>query len=114
MRQCHQCGTEWTGEKAVPGPKEYCEVCSAYLHCCLNCRFRKQGRHNECAIPNTDWVGDREGPNFCEHFEFVDAAPTTPLENDVEASTAFRALFGDIDPPKNKYPSSFEDLFSGD
>jgi len=114
MRRCHNCGTEWVSEKKVPGPKEYCETCSAYLHCCLNCRHRTPGRHNECAVPNTDWVGDRAGPNFCEHFEFTDASDAQLPEDDAEVSTAFRALFGDIETPRDEKPMSFEDLFDGD
>jgi len=75
MKRCHKCGTEWKGEevaKKQPAVKDYCEKCSAYLHCCLNCRFYDKYAHNQCRIGTTDWVGDREGPNFCDEFEFAD------------------------------------------
>ena len=114
MRRCHQCGTEWVSERQEPGPKEYCDVCSAYLHSCLNCRFHERGRPNDCTVPNSDWVGDRKGPNFCEHFEFRESDDTPPLEEDAEISSAFRALFGDIETPRDEKPMSFEDLFDGD
>jgi hypothetical protein len=28
-----------------------------------------QGKPNDCIIPNTEKVADREGPNFCDAFE---------------------------------------------
>ena len=28
--------------------------------------------HNECLEVGTDMVRDREGPNFCDYFVFVD------------------------------------------
>ena len=73
MKRCYKCGEPWVSEKKQPAVKEYCETCSAYLHCCLNCRFHDKSRHNECRIGTTEWVGDREGANFCDEFEFRDA-----------------------------------------
>ena len=73
MKRCHRCGHEWAAEKRQPAVKETCEQCNAYLHCCLNCRFREPGRPNECQIPNTEGIGDRAGCNFCDEFEFADA-----------------------------------------
>lgn len=113
MPRCHNCGAAWVSEKKAPGPKEYCETCSAYLHCCLNCRFHTPGRHNECAIPETDWVGDRAGANFCDQFEFRDGEDGLPAD-DQEMGAAFKALFGDIETPRKAGPLSFDDLFDGD
>ena len=72
MKKCHKCGHAWVSEKKMPAVKEYCETCSAYLHCCLNCRFYEPKLHNQCAIPTTDWVGDKAGANFCDEFDFRD------------------------------------------
>lgn len=96
MRLCHRCGRPWVSEKKIPGVKEYCEQCSAYLHCCLNCRFYDPKVHNQCAIPTTDWVGDKEGANFCDEFVFRDAQSES--QDQGEASSArekLDTLFGD-------------------
>ncbi|MBI4560107.1 MAG: hypothetical protein HY706_21140 [Candidatus Hydrogenedentes bacterium] len=115
MRRCHHCGAEWVNEKKQPGVKEYCDQCSAYLHCCLNCRYHDPLVHNECHIPTTDWVADKAGANFCDEFEFTDAATESADESgrdrargelgrlfgtesrkcEAEALDAFKKLMGD-------------------
>ncbi len=112
---CHKCHRDWeAGGKPRPGFKETCLNCGAYLHSCKNCRFHRPSMHNQCYIPNTEWVGDRAGANFCEEFEF---AMTDPAAGDGEtareaAKPSFEALFGNNSeagqaPP----PSGFDDLF---
>jgi len=95
--------------KRQPGVKEFCAKCSAYLHCCLNCRFRDPALHNECAIPNTEWVGDRKGANFCDEFEFADTSPGTGSSDAKQdkARQAFEGLFGATAPK----PKTLDDLF---
>ena len=113
MRKCHRCGAEWDGIKRVPGVKEFCTSCSGYLHCCLNCRHRNPAYHNQCAIPNTVWVGDKAGTNFCDEFEFQDAAAES---KDAKASdsarTALDGLFGDTAiPSETEKLDQFKKLF---
>ena len=96
MRKCHRCATEWDSIKRVPGVKEFCSKCSAYLHCCLNCRHHNPAYHNQCAIPNTDWVGDKAGANFCDEFEFATAGAPSKETRDAQTSrSALDSLFGD-------------------
>jgi len=96
MRKCHRCGAEWDSIKRVPGVKEFCGNCSAYLHCCLNCRHHNPAYHNQCAIPNTDWVGDKAGANFCDELEFIDASSAAKGPGaGPSARTALDGLFGD-------------------
>lgn len=97
MKQCHQCKTPWVSEKKQPGPKEFCDSCGAYIHCCLNCRFYNPAKHNECAIGTTDWVGDKAGLNFCDEFEFSDADANNS-EKLEEGRVGLDALFGDESP----------------
>lgn len=102
MRQCHTCGREWTGEKQ-PAVKEVCGQCGAYLHCCLNCKFFDDHAHNKCYIPNTDWVGDRAGCNFCDEFTFADAElDAKGGTRKAKARDALGQLFGDEDGVKEK------------
>ena len=97
MKQCHQCGAPWDGGgKKQPGVKDICDNCSAYLHCCLNCRYYDPSAHNECYIPTTEWVGDKAACNFCDEFEFADAAAeTTDDQAGDQARNALDSLFGD-------------------
>jgi len=102
MRKCHRCGTEWDSIKRVPGVKEFCAKCSAYLHCCLNCRHHNPAYHNRCAIPNTDWVGDKAGTNFCDEFEFADPAAAAKDSADTNsARKTLDTLFGDAPSSSN-------------
>lgn len=104
MMKCHKCGQEWTTDKRVklPGVKETCLGCGSYLHCCLNCKFHDAAKHNECTVPNADWVVDKEGANFCDHFQFADAeADAFGAAKESQARSALDALFGDTDEPSD-------------
>ena len=113
MRQCYKCGKEWVSDKKQPSFKEFCDDCSAYLHCCLNCRFYDKHAHNHCRIPTTEWVADREGPNFCEDLEFADAAvESAGNEEKRNALDAFDALFDESpEGAPHKGPTDFKKLF---
>lgn len=111
MKRCHRCGAPWVSDKTQPGVKEYCDTCSSYYHCCLNCRFHDTSRPNECYIPGTEGIADRAGANFCDEFEFLDAE--TEKANKVaqtDAERAFFELFGEEPQPPDK-PKALEDLF---
>lgn len=112
MKQCHKCGAEWTDTLKQPGPKDFCTHCTAFLHCCKNCRFFAPGRHNQCQIPNTEWVGDRAGLNFCDEFEFADQL--TDTKHPPKQDESLNALFGDVSSsPRNREDAkdNFEKLF---
>lgn len=109
---CQKCGAPWESEALQPAFKEYCLKCSAWLHSCLHCRFHRRTAPNQCEIPGTEAVRDREGLNFCEAFEFREGKPETlNLEKQQEARERLESLFQDEGeaPPK----LSFDDLFSG-
>jgi hypothetical protein len=115
MMRCHRCGREWTTEKRVklPGVKETCEECSAYLHCCLNCRFYDPAYNNECQSPTGDWTPDKEGANFCDDFQFCDAeAESAEDTQQNQARTALDDLFGDsARPSDDEQLDRFKHLF---
>lgn len=112
MKHCHHCGHLWESLKKQPAVKDFCEKCSAYLHCCLNCRFHDPSKHNACAIPNTDWVGDKSGANFCDEFEFKDAQEEQDVAGaETKAKNQFEQLFGESRADSGK-PKSFDDLFN--
>lgn len=112
MKRCHRCGTPWESEKKQPGPKEFCESCSAYLHCCMNCRYYEPGAHNDCYIGTTEWVGDKAGANYCDEFEFADAdAPRGKDDRSRGARDALDRLFGGSGPADDEGRDAFDRLF---
>ena len=50
------------------GFREQCEKCGFDLHVCKNCEYYIPGKPNDCHIPGTEPVKDRERFNFCEDF----------------------------------------------
>ena len=97
MKRCYQCGTEWRKEKR-PLPRDVCERCSAYIHCCLNCKFYDEHAHNHCKIPATEWVGNAEKSNFCDDFTFADRPAEDPQAGETEgARETWEQLWRDSD-----------------
>ena len=112
MRQCHKCGAEWVSEKKRPAFSEYCDQCSAYLHCCKNCRFYEPGAHNDCRIGTTEWVADKARGNYCDEFEFADTTKTSDSSRKSAGGEAFDSLFdGTLDSEKKQEKSDFDSLF---
>ncbi len=71
--------------------REVCDNCHAYLHCCRNCRYYKPGLPNDCAIPGTETISDREAMNFCEEFQLMGQGPSKQIDpKEIE-----KRLFGD-------------------
>jgi len=93
MHFCFNCQHPWESSLRQPAVKETCDGCGAYLHCCKNCRFHRQGYPNECYIPDTEKIADKRRANFCDEFEFRSPA------NESTAQTAendpLGALFGE-------------------
>jgi len=89
MGTCHQCGATFT--EAVRY-RETCPDCSAYLHCCLNCRLYSPSANNHCLSSTTEPVRDVAAANFCDEFEFVARAKAG--EGGTTAKSKFDELFG--------------------
>jgi hypothetical protein len=87
------------------GFRAECEQCTAFLHCCKNCQFYKPGLSNDCQIPDTARVVDREGCNFCEEFSV-----RGKQQSSGDVKSASRALFGD-DEESGPSTSSVDSLF---
>lgn len=68
MISCWKCG-KGVDEKITF--RSFCEACQSDLHCCKNCTFYKPGQPNDCMIPGTDFIRDREKANFCEEFRLL-------------------------------------------
>lgn len=78
--RCWKCNAEILQEaERKISFRELCDRCQAWLHCCKNCRNYKPGASNDCAIPGTEYVADREACNFCEDFKVLGEGPKKTL-----------------------------------
>lgn len=89
--QCWKCGGDIEVTQGKISFREVCDHCNAYLHCCRNCQFYRPGMANDCAIPDTEFVADREAANFCEDFKPLGKQ----VGKAVKASDVSKKLFKD-------------------
>ncbi len=81
MTKCWKCNKEIEDlPKKIPF-RETCPHCNAYLHCCKNCKFFAPGRANQCMIPGTDPISDRETVNYCEEYQLKPDGPVIQKKN---------------------------------
>jgi hypothetical protein len=111
--KCWKCGTELPDPPRGKLPfRALCDKCLSSLHCCRNCRHFKPGMPNDCLIPGTEYISDREATNFCEEFHLLGQAPlASPDPKEVE-----NKLFGEntTTPKKDKPKTKFDNLFRDD
>ncbi len=88
--KCWKCDRDAdVGEKI--GFRAICDHCGSWQHVCVNCHNYHVGKPNDCAIPGTEFVSDREKRNFCEEFGLKTKEKRSgPTKEDVA-----RRLFGD-------------------
>lgn len=91
---CNKC-KKLAVEKGVKvGFREECPFCGADLHTCSHCRYYSLGKPNDCLVPGTDYVRDREANNFCEDFKPKQVTPE-PQNPKKSAKHKFDSLFKD-------------------
>jgi hypothetical protein len=83
-----------------------CDACGSWVHCCLGCQNYTPGKPNDCAIPDTDPIRDREAINFCEFFCLLGHK----RQKGEAADHVTKRLFGEEPSPDKK--TRLEDLFS--
>jgi hypothetical protein len=88
---CWKCSKQISDAIVKVGFRDTCPHCDTDLHTCTNCRYYAVGKPNDCLVPGTDYVKDREANNFCEEFKVQ------------------IALKPKIDKEKNKFNSLFND-----
>jgi hypothetical protein len=76
------------------GFRAQCPHCGVDLHTCTNCRYYCPGKPNDCSVPGTEWIKDREAMNFCE--EYALKLPSS-LNDDTrnKGKDNFKSLFKD-------------------
>lgn len=88
---CWKCGQALPDLPKRISFREICPQCHVHLHACKNCQNYEVGRPNDCKVPGTDPITDREANNFCEEFLML-GKPPAPKPN---ANDAFKHLFGE-------------------
>lgn len=88
---CWKCGTQLPDPSGKLSFRAECDKCSAWLHCCKNCKNYKPGLPNDCMIPGTDPISDREASNFCEEFQLRGTGP----EKKADPKDVLKRLFGE-------------------
>ncbi len=92
MKVCWFCGSEVipTGKIAR---KEICSRCKMALKCCKNCLHFDPSAPKQCREPAAEFVGDKEGANFCEYFDFVERVDRPRASAPDGAKKKFDSLF---------------------
>jgi hypothetical protein len=67
--QCWKCNQPISEGPAKIHFRAACPHCGSDLHTCRNCRYHAPGKPNDCIVPGTESVRDREKANFCEEFK---------------------------------------------
>ena len=81
---CYKCRQKQDTSIKI-GFRAICPNCERDLHVCKNCRYYYPGKPNDCLIPGTEPVRDREAFNFCEDFVPGDKLPEEPKKaEDIE------------------------------
>jgi len=91
--RCYNCGQEWQGEPK-PGFRALCTRCEAYIRCCWNCRFHDRTASSGCQLSNTETVREKDRPNFCEEFQFVERPAEWSPEAEKKKAESAREKFG--------------------
>lgn len=91
--KCWSCGKnlEEFAEGKIPF-RATCDHCTAWLHCCKNCKNYKPGLPNDCMVPGTDYIADRTASNFCEDFSLLGKGPS-PNAKKGDLKSRFDSLF---------------------
>jgi hypothetical protein len=105
--KCWKCGFE-TADPPLGklSFRALCDQCSAWLHCCKNCKNYKPGLPNDCMVPGTEYIPDREACNFCEDFQLLGIGP----KQFSDPKKASKKLFKNEDDQQPR-PKGFNSLF---
>jgi len=89
---CWKCSKKIDDIGPKVGFRAVCPHCDIDLHTCTNCKYYSPGKPNDCMVPGTEYIRDREASNLCEDFK--------PNLNPSSASSKkekFKSLFKDED-----------------
>ncbi len=77
------------------GFRATCPHCDSDQHVCKNCRYYSPGKPNDCLVPGTEYIRDREANNFCEDYKpRIPSKKTSSILGEPEKRD-FNSLFKD-------------------
>lgn len=88
---CWKCGKSIADLPARISFREICPHCHSYLHCCKNCLNYQVGLPNDCKIPGTEPISDREARNTCDEFVILGKGPGPKAD----VKDVLKRLFGE-------------------
>lgn len=83
--KCWKCGSLLDDKDRKLSFRAVCAHCHVSLHCCKNCKNYAPGSPNDCSVPGTEYIRDREANNFCEEFELL-GQYSSPPHHDIKQS----------------------------
>lgn len=89
---CNKCGKPVGELNQKIGFRAICPHCENELHSCVNCRYYSVGKPNDCIVPGTEYIRDRELGNYCEDFKVK--LPSSSSDREKEQQK-FKSLFKD-------------------
>jgi hypothetical protein len=95
---CYRCKHEFESTYKIAF-HAICPKCETDLHVCKNCRFYCPGKPNDCLVPGTEFIRDRERANF-EEFSLLPPPKPHSLEDPLQKA---KRIFGE-DLPKKHNP----------
>lgn len=98
--QCWHCNKPIELVSGKIGFRASCIHCNSDLHVCKNCRYYSVGKPNDCLVPGTEPIRDREASNLCEEFksripQSQALSPSKNILGEVEKKRDFNSLFQD-------------------
>lgn len=103
---CWKCRKQVSPVNIKIGFRAACPHCGIDQHVCKNCRYYSPGKPNDCAVPGTEPIKDREAFNFCEEFRPLTTLPPAGTnerakklfgEDEIGRKKDFNSLFKDED-----------------
>lgn len=91
--ECWKCHHSLDGISKITF-RTVCPHCDIDLHVCVNCRYYSVGKPNDCMVPGTESIRNRDAANFCEEFAVKSPSKDTPSSEDPIAK-AKKRLFGE-------------------
>jgi hypothetical protein len=91
LMNCWKCFKVLSEKEIKVGFRAVCPSCDVDLHTCSNCRYYCIGKPNDCLVPGTESIRDREAANFCEEFKPKTNTPSSISKE--KEKTKFHSLF---------------------
>lgn len=88
---CIKCGALQANGQAKISFRAECDSCGTSLHSCVHCKYYRIGLPNDCQVPGTERILDREATNFCE--EFAPSFKVGPEKKSLDEKKRFDDLF---------------------